>query len=108
MKMTTTILAAAALVMTAGTSFAAPGKPYGNQSGAGKYGYSKQVHNRGNHVNHRGVSPRERAMIARSASSLAALKQRAWRDGRLSFLERAQIRNAERRHAALVTRVRRS
>lgn len=105
MKMTTALLAAAALVMTAGTSFAAPGKHHG----AGKnFGYSKQVHNRGKHINQRGVTPRERAMIARSASSLAALKKRAWRDGRLTFSERAQIRNAERRHAALVSRAYRS
>lgn len=96
---TTTILtaAAAAIMLTSGAALAHPGKGHG---GPGyKSGYSHQV------KHHRGVTPAQRAAVARSAANLAALKRRAWRDGRLSALERVQIRNAERRHAALVQRV---
>lgn len=100
MKMTTILTAAAAAIMlTSGAAMAHPGKGY---SGPGyKTGYSKQI------KHHRGVSPAQRAAVARSAANLAALKRRAWRDGRLSTIEKVQIRNAERRHAALVSRVHR-
>lgn len=100
MKIATTILtaAAAAFMLTSGAALAAPGKGSGHSYG--KPGYSKQV----KQVRHRGVSPGQRVAIARSARNLAALKRRAWRDGRLSMRERIQIRNAERRHAALVRR----
>lgn len=95
---TTTILtaAAAAFMLTSGAALAHPGKGY---SAPGfKSGYSHQV------KHHRGVSPAQRAAINRSAANLAALKRRALRDGRITARERAQIRNAERRHAALVAR----
>lgn len=99
----TALLTVAALAMTAGIASAAPGK-YGKPS-YGKPGYSQQF---GKHAKKRGVSGFERAAIARSAASLRALKARAWRDGRLTFAERMQISNAERRHAALVARAYRS
>lgn len=105
MKVTTAVLtAAAALMLSAGASVAAP-KSYnhGNTYHSGKH------YNSGKHANHRfGLSPYERVAIARSAASLAALKRRAWADGRLTFRERVMINNAERRHAALVARAYRS
>ena len=98
MKTTTTLLtaAAAAFMLTSGAALAAPGKGYSSH-GYGKPGISKQVR-------HRGLTPGERVAIARSSKNLAALKRRVWRDGRLSMFERVQLRNAERRHAALVKR----
>ncbi len=99
-KLKTALLTAAALAMTAGVSVAAPNKHY-NHNGYGKPGYSKVV-------KHRGVNGFERAAIARSAANLAALKRRVWADGRVTFAERIQLRNAERRHAALVARAYRS
>lgn len=95
-KIKTALLTAAALAMTAGVSVAAPSK-HSNHYGYGKPGYSKVV-------KHRGINAFERAAIARSAANLASLKRRVWRDGRVTFLERIQLRNAERRHAALVAR----
>ena len=86
-KTKTALLTAAALLMTAGAAMAAP---------------------RHNHDNGKGVNAYERAAIARSAANLAALKRKAWRDGRITFMERFQINNAERRHAALVQRARRT
>jgi hypothetical protein len=88
-KTKTTLLAAAALVMTAGASFAAPGGKWGHGHGHGMNAY-------------------ERAAIARSAANLASVRHRVWRDGKVSFFERIQLRNAERRHASLVQRARRS
>jgi len=96
MKMKTAILTAAALLMTAGTSYAAPAKYHNNG-----YGYGKPTF-------HRGISPAERVMIARSAANVAAVKHQAWRDGRITFLERVRINSAERRHAAVVARAYRS
>ncbi len=84
------VLTAVALVLTTGATLAAPG-----------YGY-------GGHNNRGGISPNERAVIARSAAQLDSIKARAFRDGRLSFFERIQIRNAEARHRALVARAYRS
>lgn len=95
-KIKTALLTAAALVMTAGVSVAAPNKHY-NHNGYGKPGYGKVVKKHG-------ISPFERAQIARSAANLSALKRRVWRDGRITFVERIQLNNAERRHAALVAR----
>ena len=93
MKMKTVILTAAALLMTAGTSYAAQSK----------FHHYKPTYN-----SHRGVSPAERAMIARSAAQVAAVKRQALRDGRITFVERIRINSAERRHAALVARAYRS
>lgn len=95
-KIKTALLTTAALVMTAGVSVAAPAKHHNNY-GYGKPGYSKVYKKRG-------ISAFERAQIARSAANLASLKRRVWRDGRVTPLERIQLRNAERRHAALVAR----
>jgi hypothetical protein len=95
-KIKTALLTAAALVMTAGVSVAAPAK-YHNDYGKPGYGYGKVYKKKG-------ISPFERARINRSAADLAALKRRAWRDGRITFAERVMIQNAERRHAALVAR----
>jgi hypothetical protein len=89
--------AAAALVMTAGAASAAPNKHHNN--GWGKPGPSKF---------YKGTSGAERAAIARSAANLASLKRRVMRDGRVTTLERIQLRNAERRHASLVQRLYRS
>ncbi|HEX2840234.1 hypothetical protein [Hyphomicrobium sp.] len=98
-KLKTAFLTAAALMMTAGVSVAAPAKAYTH--GYGKPGYT-------NVAKHRGVNGFERAAIARSAANLAALKRRVWADGKVTFVERMQLRNAERRHAALVARAYRS
>jgi hypothetical protein len=94
-KIKTALLTAAALVMTAGVSVAAPSKHYNH--GYGKPGYGKVVKKKG-------ISAFERAQIARSAANLASLKRRVWRDGRVTFAERIQLNAAERRHAALVAR----
>jgi hypothetical protein len=91
--------AAAALVMTAGAASAAPNKHHNN--GWGKPGPSK-------FYKKKGTSGAERAAIARSAANLASLKRRVMRDGRVTTLERIQLRNAERRHASLVQRLYRS
>lgn len=99
-KIKTALLTAAALVMTAGVSVAAPGKNYDNR-GYGKPGYSKTFKKNG-------INRYERAAIARSSANLASLKRRVWRDGRVTMFERIQLRNAERRHAALVARSYRS
>jgi hypothetical protein len=96
-KMKTALLTAAALMMTAGVSAAVPAK----HSNHGKPGYSKVYRKSG-------INAYERAAIARSAANLASLKRRVWRDGRVTMLERIQLRNAERRHAALVARSYRS
>jgi hypothetical protein len=88
-KTKTAILTVAALVMTAGSSMAAP-RHYNN-------------HNHG-----KSVTPYERAAIARSRAKVAAVKARAWRDGKVSFLERVQINSAERQLAATIARARRT
>lgn len=85
-KTKTVILAAAALVMTAGASMAAPRHDH-----------------RGN-----GVNPYERAAIAQARAKVAAVKARAWRDGRLTFVERMQIKNAERQLAYTIARAKRT
>ena len=90
--------AAAAVLVSAGAASAAPAKYHNNNWG--KPAPSK--------VFKKGISARERAVIARSAADVAALKRRALRDGRVTPLERFQINNAERRHAALVARLYRS
>lgn len=87
----TALLTAAALMLTAGASVAAPARFHGPGHGMSK-----------------GVNGFERAAIARSAANLAALKRRVWRDGKVTFLERFQLNTAERRHAALVARARRT
>jgi hypothetical protein len=94
----TALLTTAALVMTAGVSVAAPAKHHNSY---GKPGYSKVYKKPG-------INAFERRAIARSAANLAQLKRRVWRDGKLSPFERIQLRNAERRHAALVARAYRS
>ena len=99
-KMKTVFLsAAAAVLVSAGAASAAPAKYHNNNWG--KPAPSKVFKKRG-------ISPRERAVIARSAADVSALKRRALRDGRVTPLERIQINNAERRHAALVARLYRS
>ncbi len=91
-KIKTALLTAAALLMTAGVSVAAPSKYHNSY---GKPGYSK-------------VNPYERAAIANARARLATVKARAWRDGRVTFLERMQIKNAERQLAATIARARRT
>jgi hypothetical protein len=91
--MRTSILTAAVLLIGAGAAVAAP--HHGGKRDRG-------------HWERGGINGYERVLIANSRSRLAALKSRAWRDGRLTFFERYQIRNAERRHNALVARLRRS
>ena len=56
----------------------------------------------------RGVSPYDHILIAQSAARLAFMKRHAWADGKISFFERRQIRQAEQRHYALLQRARRS
>jgi hypothetical protein len=55
---------------------------------------------------HHGVSPHERAAIARSQANLDTLKWRARADGHVSLWERARINAAQARHNALVARYR--
>ena len=100
-KIKTALFTVAALAMTAGVAAAAPAK-HNHGYGYGKPGYSVKV------AKKHGISGFERAAIARSAVNLRTLKARAWRDGKLTFAERMQINNAERRHAALVARAYRS
>lgn len=106
-KIKTALLTFAALTMTAGVSVAAPGK-HSNNGYGNKYSHSYKQTQPKKFGQRHGASGFERAAIARSAANLSALKARAWRDGRLTFSERAQIRNAEQRHAALVRRAYRS
>ncbi|MGQ0674274.1 MAG: hypothetical protein ACT4N2_15545 [Hyphomicrobium sp.] len=87
--MRTPILAATVVLLTAGTALAAPGK-----HGRWQQGY--------------GVSPYERVQIANARANLAGIKARAWRDGKVTFFERFQIRTAENRLARLIQRSRRS
>jgi hypothetical protein len=87
--MKTILISLAALTFASGAAFAAPGHGYG-------------------HGNRGGISPSERAAIARSAVQVAQVKRVALRDGRVSMIERMQIRRAEARHSALVARAQRS
>jgi len=87
-SMKTILIGLAALTLASGTALAAPG-----------FGYGHRGH---------GISPAERAAIARSAAHVAQVKRQAMRDGRVTFAERMQIRRAEQRHAAVVARARRS
>jgi hypothetical protein len=99
-KMKTVVLsAAAAMLLSAGAASAAPGKHHNNNNW-GKPGPSK--------VFKKGIGPRERVIIARSAADVATVKRRALRDGRVTPVERFQINRAERRHAALIARLYRS
>jgi hypothetical protein len=86
-KTKTAILTAAALLMTAGTSMAAP----------------RHDHRHGN-----GVNPYERAAIAQARAKVATVRARAWRDGRVTMFERFQIKNAERQLAMTIARARRT
>ncbi len=97
---TVLLTAAAALVMTAGVASAAPNKHQHNNS------WGKPGHSQG--FKKQGVNGAERAAIVRSAANLAQLKRRVMRDGRVTMIERIQLRNAERRHASLVQRAYRS
>jgi hypothetical protein len=72
---------AALLIGFAGAASAAPGKYQGHR-----------------------VTPYERAEIDRSAARVAQVKRQAWRDGRLSPVERVRIRIAEAQHRAIVAR----
>jgi hypothetical protein len=85
------ILTIAAITLASGGALAAPSKSF----------------NRG-HDGRGNITPYERVVIAKSAQRLSFLKHRAWADGKLSFFERFQIRQAEARHAALVSRARRT
>ena len=86
--MKTALIALAAVLVTSGAALAAPGAKYGDRYGRG-------------HIN--GF---ERAKIAQSAAHVAAVKRRAWADGRVTRYERYIINSAERRHAALIARAR--
>jgi hypothetical protein len=59
---------------------------------------------RGRHLG--GLSPHERAAIARSRAGLDALRWRVGADGRVSLWERMRINVAQARHNALVYRYR--
>ncbi len=99
-KIKTALLTAAALVMTAGVSVAAPTKDnaYNAHHGYAQPGYGKVVKKK------HALNPYERAQIAKSAANLASLKKRVWRDGKVTPAERIMLSNAERRHSALVAR----
>lgn len=53
-----------------------------------------------------GLTPRERAVIARSQANLYAVRRHARADGRVNLIERVRIRFAQARHNALVNRLR--
>lgn len=53
-----------------------------------------------------GLTPHERAVIARSQANLNAIRWRARADGRVTLWERAKINAAQARHNALVYRYR--
>ncbi len=89
------VLAAVAIILSASAASAAPG--YGNKGFHGNFGRDHSVSR---------ISPRERAAIANARAHLAAIRARAWRDGRLTGFERFQIRNAETRLQRLVLRSR--
>ena len=78
------LTAAALLTGLAGAASAAPGKYSGHR-----------------------VTPYERAQIAKSASQLAQVKRQAWRDGRVTPVEKVRIRMAEARYHAAVARAHR-
>jgi hypothetical protein len=93
------LLAATAILLSAGIASAAPGtKHHGPGKGWSngpnhEYGYDR-------------VSPPERAAIAQARAHLAFVKARAWRDGHVTAYERFQIRNAEARLQRLIFRSR--
>jgi hypothetical protein len=87
--MKTYALAAVALALMSGVASAAPSKFYTSHK-------------------HGGITPSERAAIARSQAHLNALKRQAWADGRLTMFERIRIRQAEVRHNRLVANAKRS
>lgn len=92
--MKTAVLALTTLVIASGAALAAPGKNY-NRGHDGHDG-------RGN------VTPYERMAIFRASNKLATVKRQALRDGKISFFERIQIRNAEKQYFAAVARAHRS
>ena len=87
--MKTSALAITALLLTSGIAMAAPG-------------HQGRWHQGG------GVNSYERFQIANARAHLASVKARAWRDGRVTFIERYQIRLAENQLQRLVYRARRS
>lgn len=87
--MKTAVLALSTLVLASGAALAAP-KHFDRHDGRGN------------------VSPYERAAIARASAKLATVKRQALRDGKISFFERIQIRNAEKQYFAAVARAHRS
>lgn len=89
------VLAAAAILLTAGAASAAPGWNKGHNGWGNNKGHSASK-----------VSPRERAAITQARAHLAAVKARAWRDGRITTLERFQIRNAENQLQRVILRSR--
>jgi hypothetical protein len=89
--MKTAILALTTLVIASGSAFAAPSKQW----------------NRG-HDGRGNVTPYERMAIVRASNKLATVKRQALRDGKISFFERIQIRNAEKQYFAALARAHRS
>jgi hypothetical protein len=81
------VLGSAALAILSGLAFAsvAQAAPFGHRNG---------------------ITPAERAAIARSQANLNALKWRARADGHVTMWERARINAAQTRHDALVARYR--
>jgi hypothetical protein len=88
--MKTAILALTTLVVASGSALAAPNK------------FNRGYDGRGN------VTPYERVAIAKASQHLSLVKRQAMRDGRISFFERVQIRNAEKQYFAALARAHRS
>jgi hypothetical protein len=88
--MKTAILAFATLAIATGSAMAAPNKYRGDHNGRGN------------------VNPYERVAIAKASAKLATVKRQALRDGKISFFERIQIRNAEKQYYAALARAHRS
>jgi hypothetical protein len=85
------VLGATTLALLSGLALAAPAQAatYKHASG-GHYG---------------AITPHERAVIARSQHQVGLVKAHARADGHVTPWERARIRAAEARHAALVFRL---
>lgn len=92
--MKTLAIAATALLVSAGSSFAAQNHSSGNEHKAHPSNYSFQFH--GKYGNYK--------RIALAKARLAHLRRAAWADGHVTYYERIRIRVAERRLYRLLHR----
>jgi hypothetical protein len=81
------VLSASAIALMAGAALAAPA-----EAASWRHGWHH-------------LSPAERVAIRHSQHRLDLIRAGAYRDGRVTFWERAKIRLAQSRHNALVNRL---